>query len=364
MAPLETKALLDLAARLALRARGDVEPNPLVGAVLVKDNQIIACGHHKRYGHLHAEAEALADCRAKGIDPAGATLYVTLEPCDHFGKQPPCSKAIIEAGIAKVVIARSDPNPVSSGGAETLRQAGIDIEFTNASVLATHISDPFIKRVTTGDPWVTVKWAQTAKGRIAIGPDDPKWISNEHSRRRVHQLRGRVDCILTGIGTVLFDDPLLTARDLPRVRRVARRVVLDSALRIPMKSSLMLSAKQAPVLILCDADRLAHHPETKAKAIVLATMGVSVQGIPRISSGLDLRAAVKALTTQYEATNILVEAGPRLISAFLVDRLADELLIHIAPPVPTAFPQFPDYQLVRSRPVAGDVELRYRLSQS
>lgn len=357
--PESPETYLHRAALFALRGRGFVEPNPLVGAVIVKDDQIIARGHHKKYGHLHAEAEALADCRAKGIDPAGSTLYVTLEPCDHFGKQPPCSKAIIEAGIAKVVIARSDPNPVSSGGAETLRRAGIDIEFTDASALATRISDPFVKRITTGDPWVIVKWAQTAEGRIATGPNDPKWISNEHSRRRVHQLRGRVDCILTGIGTVLFDDPLLTARHLPRVRRVARRVVLDSALRIPMKSSLILSAKQAPVLIFCDADRLANHAETKAKAIVLATMGVSVQGIPRLQSGLDLRAGLKALTTQYEATNILVEAGPRLISALLVERLADELLVHIAPPLPTAYPQVPDYQLFRSRPVSGDVELRY-----
>jgi diaminohydroxyphosphoribosylaminopyrimidine deaminase/5-amino-6-(5-phosphoribosylamino)uracil reductase len=350
---------LDLAARLALRARGYVEPNPLVGAVLVKDSQIIARVHHKRYGHLHAEAEALADCRAKGIDPAGSTLYVTLEPCDHFGKQPPCSKAIIEAGIAKVIIARADPNPISSGGSETLRRAGVDIEFTDASPLAIHISDPFIKRITTGLPWVIVKWAQTAEGRIAIGLGDPKWISNEHSRRRVHRLRGQVDCIVTGIGTVEVDDPLLTTRGLPRIRRIARRVILDSTLRISMQSALVRSASQAPVLIFCDADRLANQAETKAKAIVLAAKGVSVQGIPRLKSGLDLHAALQNLSTQYEAANILVEAGPRLISAFLVDRLADELLIHIAPPLPPAYPQFPDYQLFRSRPVAGDVELRY-----
>lgn len=352
---------LSLAARLALRAQGDVEPNPLVGAVLVKDNQIIARGHHKKYGHLHAEAEALADCRAKGLDPAGSTLYVTLEPCDHFGKQPPCTKAIIEAGIARVVIARSDPNPVSSGGAETLRRAGVNIEFSDASPLATHISDPFIKRITTGIPWVIVKWAQTAEGRIATGPGDPKWISNEFSRRRVHQLRGRVDCILTGIGTVQTDDPLLTARGLPRVRRIARRVILDSNLRISMKSALVRSAGIPPVLIFCDADRLANDPQTKAKAIVLATTGVSVQGITHQNDGLDIPAALQALATQYEATNILVEAGPRLISTFLLHRLADELLIHIAPPLP-APPTFPGYTLIRSRPLAGDLELRYLLS--
>ena len=170
---------LDLAARLALRAAGDVEPNPMVGAVLVRDGRIIGMGHHRKFGGLHAEREALADCRRRAEAPRGATAYVTLEPCCHHGKQPPCTEALIEAGISRVVAARPDPNPISRGGANALQSVGIPCEFTAASPLATAISDPFVRGIMHGLPWVIAKWAQTADGRLVTRPGEPRWISGD-----------------------------------------------------------------------------------------------------------------------------------------------------------------------------------------
>lgn len=353
---MSSDTLLSLAARLALRAQGYVEPNPIVGAVIVKNDQIIGRGHHMKFGGRHAETEALADCRARGHDPRGSTIYVTLEPCNHFGKQPPCSKAIIEAGIARVVIARADLNAVSSGGADALHQAGIQVEFTDASPLATHISDPFIKRITTGLPWTIAKWAQTADGRLVTRADEPRWISNELSRRRVHRLRARVDAIISGIGAVLADDPLLTARGV-HIRRAARRVVLDSNLAIPYSSKLVSSAAAHPTLVFCDAEQLTTNAEAKSKSIVLASAHVSVQGIRGRGAHLDLREALSVLGTQYQATNALIEPGPRLLEALLAEHLADELVVYIA--APGDFPSFPGYTLNRQRSLAGDVELRF-----
>lgn len=353
---------LHLAALHALRAAGYVEPNPLVGAVIVKDDRIIGRGHHKRFGGLHAETEALADCRARGQDPRGSTIYVTLEPCNHYGKQPPCSKAIIEAGIARVVFARWDlTNREDTGGAADLAKARVQVEFADSSSLAAHISDPFIKRITTGLPWVIAKWAQTGRGRIKIGPGDPKWISNEFSRRRVHRLRARVDVILTGIGTVLADDPLLTARGV-KVRRVAKRVILDSSLRLPLKSAIVRSANSTPTLVFGDADRMNTEMRTTAKHTLLAMAKVPVHAISHNKDGLDLAAILRQLAAD-GASNVLVEGGPRLIRSLLDRHLADELLIHIAPPLPSTLPSFAGYTLVRARHIAEDLELRYRLSQ-
>lgn len=351
---------MDLAARLALRAQGNVEPNPLVGAVIVKDGQIIGLGHHQRFGDLHAEAQALADCRARGHDPRGSTIYVTLEPCNHYGKQPPCSKAIIEAGIAKVVIARADPNPISSGGADALLRAGIGVEFSDASSLAIRISDPFIKRITTGLPWVIAKWAQTPEGRLTTSPTEFRWISNELSRRRVHRLRSRVDAVLTGIGTVIADDPLLTTRGVARVRRLARRVVLDTNLRLSYESAIVRTAKDAPVLVFCDAERLGRDQEMRSKALVLASAQITVLGMPRRAEQLDLTEVLKALAAQHQSSTVLLEAGPRLLKSFLDQGLADELVVYIGNAPPSyAAPQFPGFELCRTKPFAGDLELKY-----
>ena len=229
--------MLDLAARLALRARGRAEPNPLVGCVLVKAGEVIGMGHHRLFGDVHAEVDALRSARRQGHDPLGCTAYVTLEPCNHQGKQPPCTRALIEAGVARVIAARRDDNPVAAGGFEALRSAGIPCEVSEDSSLARDISDPFFKRVRTGTPWVIAKWAQTIDGRVATRTGESKWISSEASRRRVHALRGRVDAIMCGLGTVLADDPMLTPRPTKGrgpPRRTPIRVVADAHLDIPL----------------------------------------------------------------------------------------------------------------------------------
>src|SRR5262245_42932667 len=200
-------AHLRTAARLALRGRGGVEPNPMVGCVIVSApprSEVVGWGYHRRVGGPHAEIVAL---RRAGPKARGGTMYCTLEPCSHVGRTPPCTAAIIEARIARVVTARRDPNPIAAGGLDCLRDAGIAIEGTDACEAAIAVSDPFAHRVRSGLPWVIAKWAQTADGKVATRPphNESQWISSEASRMLVHRERGRVDAIVTGIGTVLRD---------------------------------------------------------------------------------------------------------------------------------------------------------------
>ena len=369
----DAKAHLDLAARLACRAAGDVEPNPLVGAVLVKDGAIIGLGHHARFGGPHAERVAIEDARTRGHDPAGATMYVTLEPCAHDGKQPACVDAIVEAGLERVVCARRDPHREAAHGAERLREAGVGVDFTDASPSAVRLSDPFIKRETTGLPWVIAKWAQTIDGRVATREGRSRWISNERSRHRVHRLRARVDAIMSGIGTVSADDPELTARDVCRVRRVARRVVVDPSLRIPIASRLVRTIDQAPLTVVTsvaaanDDDR---HEERRR----LEAEGVQILALePGPDGRLDPGAILRLLVRVHDVTNVLVEAGPGLLGAMHDERLIDELRVYVAPVLlgdaeampplaGRAKPYLADgaaYELDRMRRVDDDVELRY-----
>lgn len=330
----EDKRFLDIAARAALRAAGDAEPNPLVGCVIVRDGRIIGIGHHRRFGGPHAEVEALADCARRGESPAGATVYLTLEPCNHHGKQPPCTEALIAAAPARVVFARHDPHPAARGGADRLRAAGIAVEFSEASPLATRLSDPFIKRVTTGTPWVIAKWAQTIDGRVATRTGQSQWISSPPSRRLVHRLRARADAILTGIGTVKADNPLLTARGVARVRRVARRVVVDPLLETPTSSALVRSISRggesggAPLTIGCAAMALslrAAHREA------LLAAGAEIIGLPGEPDRLDLRVLLRHLASAHGAANVLVEAGSGLVGSLAREDLIDEAVVFIAP---------------------------------
>jgi diaminohydroxyphosphoribosylaminopyrimidine deaminase / 5-amino-6-(5-phosphoribosylamino)uracil reductase len=365
---------LDLAARLALRAAGDVEPNPMVGAVIVKDDRIIGLGHHKKYGGLHAEREAIADCLRRGHSTIGSTIYTTLEPCRHHGKQPPCTDAVIEAGIARVIVAHADPNPVSRDGAGVLRRAGIPVEFCSESRLAIDISEPFIKRTMTGLPWVIAKWAQTLDGKIATGGGESKWISGELSRARVHRLRARVDAIICGVGTILTDDALLTGRGVPRIRRVARRVVLDTKLKTPLTSALVRTAHEAPVIIVCDEERLVRGGAMADAAAALRDAGVEVIPLPTFRDGMDIRTVLRILSQKHSAANVLFEAGPRVLGSLLGAGLADELMVYVAPMVfgdewatpsvrgmitPT-IARAPRFELRRMRRRGADVELTYR----
>ena len=365
--------MLDLAARCAVRGAGLVEPNPLVGAVVVRNGVVIGVGHHRRFGGLHAEREALESCRRQGQDVAGATMYCTLEPCCREGKQPACTEAIVRAGIARVVFARSDPHPKGRGGADVLRAQGVEVELTGVSHAATRVSDPFVKRMTKGLPWVIAKWAQTIDGRIATRTGESQWISGAASRRRVHRLRGRVDAILTGIGTVLGDDPRLTARGV-RVRRVARRVVVDAHLDLPAGSALVRSARVTPTTVACDKGMAVAHIALD-KREVLEQAGVEVMGVPtRGQDRIDLEMMLRALVEHHNVTNVLVEAGSGLMGSLLAADLVDELRVYVAPlllgdeqaraafggRVVQTLGDGRRFSLVRQKRIEQDVELAYR----
>lgn len=366
--------MLDLGARLALRALGAVEPNPLVGAVLVKDDRIIGMGHHRAFGGPHAEAEAIADAARRGESVRGCTLYVTLEPCAAPGKQPACTDAIVGAGIARVVYARPDPSPGKGGGAAWLATQGVAVERSDASELAIGIGAPFAKRVTLGLPWVIAKWAQTIDGRVATRTGESRWISNEVSRRRVHRLRARVDAVLTGIGTVVADDPLLTPRGVP-LRRRAARVVADTDLDVDPSSKLVQSAREVPTLIACDKD-LAVASITSRRREELAAQGVKL--VPVSASpggrGVDLKELLGALWQHHTCSTVLVEAGPGLLGSLFEQDLVDEAVVYIAPMLlgdelakAAAVGRIADslssarrFHLWRVRALGSDVELVYR----
>jgi len=234
------------ALQLAEQGRGFVEPNPLVGAVVVRDGRAVGEGWHQRYGQAHAEVNALA---AAGDAARGATLYVTLEPCCHHGKTPPCTDAVLRSGVRRVVAAMYDPFPQVAGhGADLLRAAGVVVEVGLGEAEARRLNAPYLKLLATGRPYVHAKWAMTLDGKIATRTGDSKWISNEASRHRVHALRGRMDAILVGIGTALADDPQLTAR--PPGPRTPARIVLDSHGRLPPTSLLAQTARTTPVLVV------------------------------------------------------------------------------------------------------------------
>lgn len=319
---------LKMAARLARRGHGGAEPNPLVGAVVVShSDHVVGWGYHRTCGKAHAEIIALqrAGSRAKG-----ATLYCTLEPCDHTGKTPPCTRAIIDAGIARVVIARRDPNPIAAGGLARLQAANIQVEINDRCEDAIMVSDPFAHRVRSGLPWVIVKWAQTIDGKIATRPPyaESQWISNAASRKLVHRERGRVDVILTGIGTVKRDDPMLTARNC-KPRRIARRVVIDPQLDTPLTAKLVTTTSIAQTMIICGEAAMLHRAEHVAR---LQESGVDVIALPLNSGGeLSLVPALRELVTRYHATNVLVESGAGLMSRLFRQKLVNEAWVFTAP---------------------------------
>lgn len=280
---------------LAEHGRGWVEPNPMVGAVLVRDGRVIGEGRHERFGGPHAEVGALDDCRHRGHDPAGCTAVVTLEPCNVHGKTPPCTDALIAARIARVVAGITDPDPrVAGRGFDQLRRAGIDVVTGVCEAEVRELNAPYLKRQSTDLPWVIAKWAQTIDGKIATRTGDSKWISNDMSRRTVHGLRARVDAVMVGVGTVIADDPSLTARDV-ELRRVARRVVIDPRKRTPSAARLLNDSG------------------------------------PPVMFAEDPRAALEVLSRDHDATNVLIEGGARLLGSMFEQGLIDQALVFIAP---------------------------------
>jgi diaminohydroxyphosphoribosylaminopyrimidine deaminase/5-amino-6-(5-phosphoribosylamino)uracil reductase len=301
-------------------------PNPPVGAVVVaKDGRVVGQGFHARAGEEHAEAIALGQA---GDAARGGTLFVTLEPCNHQGRTPPCVDAILGAGIKRVVVGCLDPNPaVTGGGAERLRAAGIEVEVGVAASEARALIAPWTKFITTGLPHVSLKLALSLDGRIATRTGASKWVTGPEARAKVQELRARHDAVGVGIGTVLADDPRLTVRDVAALPtgRPPTRVVFDSRLRLPLNSRLVQTAHEVPTWVLAGGDA----PEDAEQALVDA--GCAVVRVPNSAEGrVDMTAALRLLGSQ-GVVSMLVEGGAELAGSLLASRLADELHAFIAP---------------------------------
>ena len=343
-------ALLDLAVRAALRGHGHVEPNPMVGCVISSTSgDIIAAEHHRVHGGPHAEALAL---RSAGDAARGATMHVTLEPCDHVGRTGPCTDAVITAGISRVVIGHRDPNPEATGGIERLRAAGIEVELVDHPG-SRHLLEPFRVRHTQRRPWVLAKWAQTLDGHLATRTGHSQWISSPRSRAMVHRERGRVDAILTGIGTVLADDPRLTARS-GRARRVARRVVIDPMLQLPEDAQLVQTIDEAPLTIAClDTTSTEQHNRLRER-------GVDIIALPEYDGGLDVRQVLESLLESHDIMTVLVEAGPGVLSRLADAGCIDAAAVFIAPTLLGDEQATPILRDRTPRTIADGVDLQVR----
>nr|WP_171470961.1 bifunctional diaminohydroxyphosphoribosylaminopyrimidine deaminase/5-amino-6-(5-phosphoribosylamino)uracil reductase RibD [Frigoriglobus tundricola] len=306
---------------LAAKGRGSVEPNPMVGAVVLDAaGRLAGEGWHQTFGGPHAEVFALSSA---GERARGGTLVVTLEPCCHHGKTPPCTDAVLRAGIVRVVVAMADPFPkVAGGGIALLRAAGVEVHVGLCEADAVALNAPYLKLLRTGRPWVHLKWAMTLDGKIATWTGDSKWISGEESRRRVHELRGRVDAIIVGRGTVVADDPLLTAR--PPGPRAPARVVLSASGELPERCQLRTTARSVgsdtggPVIVYtANADKLVGWAADGADVVALGD-GVSLD-------------AVLADLGRRRFTNVLIEGGAGLLGSAFDERVGDEFHVFVAP---------------------------------
>ncbi|MBL4883020.1 MAG: bifunctional diaminohydroxyphosphoribosylaminopyrimidine deaminase/5-amino-6-(5-phosphoribosylamino)uracil reductase RibD [Planctomycetaceae bacterium] len=375
---------MQFAIALAKQGQGFVEPNPMVGAVIVDDDlRVIAHGYHELYGGPHAEANAI---QAAGLhDNTGlqektglqdnavtlnnATLFVTLEPCAHQGKTPPCAQAVIAAGIRKVYIGCADPAVHTSGkGIELLRQAGLEVKIGLLQTEAQNLIRPFTKLMTTGLPYVHAKWAMTLDGRIASHTGSSKWISNEQSRHIVHQIRGRMDGILVGAGTVRADDPLLTTR--PAGARIATRIVLDSKALLSLDSKLVQSISQAPLIVACSTNA------TEDRCHQLSQAGVEVIRCPQDRQNRPSINHLLCKLGKRKMTNLLVEGGAETLGTFFDNSLVDEVHVFVAPriiggqnsPGPVAglgiaeMSQAFSFQDMTTSSIAGDLYFNGRLN--
>lgn len=314
------------AIELASRGLGRVSPNPVVGAVLVREGEVLGEGWHDEFGGPHAEVNAI---RAAGAaDLRGATLYVSMEPCCHQGKQPPCTEAILAAGIDRVVVGSDDPTPKASGrGLGILRDEGVAVEVADGALAAEArlANQAFRKHARAGRPWVLFKSAMTLDGKVATRTGDSRWISSEGSRRRAHRWRSQVDAVAVGIGTALHDDPQLTAR-VEGVHHQPRRIVFDSIGRLPLGSRLVREAHHVPLTVVVSraARRTATEGLELAGADVIVATGEHEPA--RVRSALDQLGALDP-----PVTSILLEGGPHLAGAFLDAGEVDELRLFIAP---------------------------------
>ncbi len=315
-----TNKFLSQALKLAQQGQGTVEPNPLVGCVIVREGEVVGQGYHQRFGGPHAEIEALRDA---GKAASGGDAYVTLEPCCHHGKTGPCTEALIEAGVARVIVGCEDPNPKVAGqGLAALRAAGIEVDVEVNCEEAQRLIAPFAKLMTIGQPWVIAKWAMTLDGKIATETGNSQWISGEASRAVVHELRGRVDAILVGRGTAEADDPLLTAR--PPGPRTATRIVLDSQATLSFDSKLMKSINEAPLLVVSTTSA---SPENRRR---LENHGAELLMVSGENRKEQLTSLLDELG-QRQLTNLLVEGGSEVFGTLFDLGAIDEVHAFVAP---------------------------------
>lgn len=311
------------ALELAGRGAGWVNPNPQVGCVIVKDGRVIGEGWHTAYGCLHAEREALAACSE---DPAGATAYVTLEPCCHYGKTPPCTEGLIEAGIARVVMGAPDPNPLVAGkGVEALRQAGVEVTEGVLVEECRAINKAWLHFIQTKRPHVTAKFACTLDGKIGLHPGESCWLTGEEARKRTHEDRRKAAAIMVGIGTVLADDPQLTCRLEGSVKQPVR-IVVDSQLRIPLDSQLVRTANDSPVIVATTSQV----PASKKQA--LSDAGVDVMALSSEDGHVDLSEMLDELGKR-GIDSLILEGGPTLHAAFFKAGLVNSVQAYLAPRV-------------------------------
>jgi diaminohydroxyphosphoribosylaminopyrimidine deaminase / 5-amino-6-(5-phosphoribosylamino)uracil reductase len=322
------RAHLGRAIELAERGAGQVKPNPRVGALVARGDEVLGEGWHERYGEAHAEVKALDACGAGDLE--GATLYVSLEPCCHEGKTPPCTDAILRAGIARVVVASDDPTEKASGrGLGILRDEGVEVVVADGELAARArlLNQPFRKHARTGRPWVLFKSAMTLDGKVATRAGDSQWISGEESRLLAHEWRAAVDAVVVGIGTALADDPQLTARPdgVPAEPRMQpRRVVFDSLARLPLDSKLLAGADAVGLTLV--VSRAASRADTDA----LEAAGAQVLVATGENEPARVRSALDQLGSE-GVTSILLEGGPHLAGAFLDAGEIDEIRLFLAP---------------------------------
>jgi diaminohydroxyphosphoribosylaminopyrimidine deaminase/5-amino-6-(5-phosphoribosylamino)uracil reductase len=361
---------------LALAARGlaTTQPNPRVGCVIAQRGRVVGEGWHEQPGEAHAEVLAL---RVAGAQAAGATAYVTLEPCSHHGRTPPCVDALIQARVARVVYAVADPNPLVNGrGDAALRAAGITVESGLMEQEATDLNVGFMQRMRTGRPWVRVKLAMSLDGRTALETGLSQWITGEAAREDVHRWRARSSAVMTGVSTVLADDPRLNVRlseeGGPSEPRPPLRVVLDGALRTPPQARLFSTAGEVLILTAVPAD----DPRWEPRCAALAAQGARIETLPAAADGLALPGVLERLG-ELEVNELQVEAGATLAGQLLRQRLTDELLLYVAPKLlgPHARPlvnlpplqtleEAPGFALVETQQIGTDVRLRLRAAGS
>ena len=365
---------MSLALAEAKKALFISNPNPRVGCVLVKNNEVIGLGHTQAVGSHHAEIQALEDARKKGFDVVGATAYVTLEPCCHHGRTPPCTDSLINAKIAKVIAATEDPNPLVAGkGLETLRQAGIDVRCGLLERESTELNIGFIHRMRTGMPWVRMKIAASLDGTTALNNGVSQWITGNEARHDGHHWRARACCFLTGIGTVKEDNPQMNVRDIDTPRQPIR-VLIDSFLEVPEDSKILDESLGGHTIIFCGAvepTRLSEMEKT------LKAKNVSVVQLPDLSNDkgkVDLQAVLKHLAEKLHINEVHIEAGFKLNGSLLRENCVNELLLYIAPtllgpgaglanlPELTNLDQTTRWEFVDQTLVGDDLRLRLYLS--